>query len=493
MTWRERIPGWLWFLAAILLARLLLMAMLPLADTSEPRYAEIARLMAETGDWITPWFEPGVPFWGKPPFAFWMSALSFRLLGYGEFAARLPAWLATLATLWLLYRLALGWFGARAARLAVLIHASSLLPFLAAGAVLTDAYLTLALTLSLVAFAKLPDGPHPLWKFGFFGGLALGLLAKGPLAPVLVLAVSIPWTLWHRLASAYARRLPWCGGILFLFTLTLPWYALAEWRTPGFLDYFLVGEHFHRFIDAGWQGDRYGSAHQRIYGGIWLDWLLASFPWGLVALWQLLRWKVAGGRVRTSLRRSADPRTTFLILWAVVTPLFFTLSGNILWTYVQPSLPALAILLAARLAARTDLAANKRPWSALVALVPLLGLMLGGAVAADPSLVKTEKALIEYYAAHAQSGQPLYYIDSRPFSARYYSHGQAGLQSAGTLSELLDQYPAGAYLAVEHARLQSLDGLTRSPVLFKSRRYSLVFGKGPRHGQWSSTRLDAQP
>src|SRR5690606_18239199 len=83
-----------WFVLGVILAlRLVSMIWLPLLDTSEPRYAEIARIMAATGDWITPWFSPGVPFWGKPPLAFWSEAVAFRALGVSEFAARLPSWL----------------------------------------------------------------------------------------------------------------------------------------------------------------------------------------------------------------------------------------------------------------------------------------------------------------------------------------------------------------------------------------------------------------
>ncbi|NLZ11765.1 MAG: glycosyltransferase family 39 protein, partial [Alcaligenaceae bacterium] len=63
--WRDRHFSLL--LMLLLGVPLLAMVMMPLADTTEPRYAEIARLMAASGDWITPWFEPGVPFWGKPP------------------------------------------------------------------------------------------------------------------------------------------------------------------------------------------------------------------------------------------------------------------------------------------------------------------------------------------------------------------------------------------------------------------------------------------
>jgi hypothetical protein len=79
----------------------------------------------------------------------------------------------------------------------------------------------------------------------------------------------------------------------------LPWYLLAEWKTPGFLDYFIVGEHFKRFLVSNWQGDRYGNAR----GTICLFLLLASLPWG--------RWPWPAGatvRIRTpgSRRRPAS-------------------------------------------------------------------------------------------------------------------------------------------------------------------------------------------
>ena len=96
----------LWFMAVVIGIRLLAMDWMPLRDTTEARYGEVALLMFTTNDWITPWFAPDVPFWGKPPLSFWAQALSFKLFGVSEFAARLPALLVTLATVWLTWCMA---------------------------------------------------------------------------------------------------------------------------------------------------------------------------------------------------------------------------------------------------------------------------------------------------------------------------------------------------------------------------------------------------
>jgi 4-amino-4-deoxy-L-arabinose transferase-like glycosyltransferase len=80
------------------------------------------------------------------------------------------------------------------------------------------------------------------------------------------------------------QRLPWISGSLLMLAIALPWYLLAEYRTPGFLNYFIMGEHVSRFLDPGWKGDKYGYAHATPRGMIWLYWLGAIFPWSLAML-----------------------------------------------------------------------------------------------------------------------------------------------------------------------------------------------------------------
>ncbi|WP_293725491.1 ArnT family glycosyltransferase [Thiolapillus sp.] len=248
--------GFIWIIVVLVALRILGMVLVPLTDTTEARYAEIARLMVTTNDWITPWFKPDVPFWGKPPLAFWMEALSFKAFGINEFAVRLPSLLATLATSWVIWRFALLTGTTRTARNAVLIYITTALAYVASGAVMTDPFLTLGVTWSLAAFYLAPTAPRWYWRYGFFLGLAIGLLAKGPLALVLTFAPIVIWSFIHRSGTAqcHIKALPWLKGSLLTLLIGLPWYIAAELKTPGFLNYFIIGEHFMRFIQPGWGG-----------------------------------------------------------------------------------------------------------------------------------------------------------------------------------------------------------------------------------------------
>ncbi|HCN72611.1 MAG TPA: phospholipid carrier-dependent glycosyltransferase, partial [Pusillimonas sp.] len=272
-------------LATVLLLPLASMAIVPLYDTSEPRYAEIARIMAQTGDWITPWFSPGVPFWGKPPLSFWAQALSMKTFGLNEFAARFPSWLCLLLSNGILLAGLRSLLGPRIAFLSAIVYSTCTLVYISSGAVLTDPFLALGTTLSLVSFAvvihmrgqalmEIGDERNELadtrgkfsyqwWQYGFFVGLAVGLLAKGPLAVVVSIAPVAVWYVLNRKVISTSTVLPWSKGLALMAVLCVPWYVLAEIKTPGFLNYFIVGEHFRRFLDPGWSGDLYGSAHRR--------------------------------------------------------------------------------------------------------------------------------------------------------------------------------------------------------------------------------------
>ena len=140
-----------WFLiGAFLVFRLITLAMYPLIDTTEARYGEIARIMIDTNNWITPQFDYNVPFWGKPPLHTWVSAISGKLFGISEFSLRLPHLLTGIATLFFV-----GFFAHRlklSVPVTVLVLCSSLGFFAATGMIMTDALLLLGMTMAMSGF-----------------------------------------------------------------------------------------------------------------------------------------------------------------------------------------------------------------------------------------------------------------------------------------------------------------------------------------------------
>ena len=137
----------------LLVARLLSLALYPVTDTTEARYAEMAHRILETGDWIMPQFDYNVPFWGKPPLSFWASALSMKILGWNEFAARLPHWILSIGVLWTVWLLAKRYSPGKEC-FAVAILASTALFYIAAGTVMTDMALALSTTLAMRGFIE---------------------------------------------------------------------------------------------------------------------------------------------------------------------------------------------------------------------------------------------------------------------------------------------------------------------------------------------------
>ncbi|WP_375752738.1 ArnT family glycosyltransferase [Vibrio sp. HN007] len=408
----------LWLLLGFaLLLRLISLATYPLMDTTEARYGEMARLMAETGNWLTPQFDYGVPFWGKPPLFTWMSAASIKLLGISEFAVRLPHWIAGVVTIALI-----AFFAKKSginALVASIVLATCGIFSIAAGAVMTDMALTLSTTMTMIGFYYCWEGQNNrsrLWGYLFFVGLACGLLAKGPVAIVLAGLAIFPWlVLQHGFVGAFKEfwgRFPIKSGVCLMLMIAIPWYVLAELATPGFIDYFIVGEHFKRFVVSGWQGDLYGSAHDQPRGMIWLFWLQSALPWSLVL--PILFWKRRSIiKEQSSLNKSL---ASFLFLWLISPMVLFTMAGNILPAYVLPGIPALGLLIA-MLINNKDI----RWISGTAAVLPVL-LMLAILVL---NLGKADEKSDRVIFDHIQSSDPVFYIGSRPFSAQFYSFGQA--------------------------------------------------------------------
>jgi Dolichyl-phosphate-mannose-protein mannosyltransferase len=316
---------------------------LGLVGPDEPRYAWIARDMAESGDWVTPrlygraWFE-------KPVLYYWGGALSFKLFGVSEVTARLPsalcALLATLALAWLALRLD-GWELARwvllllPSTVGMIGFSHSAGPDMPFAATLTMAMVCAAVVLGLVA-TKIPRNLSLLF-WGFFLGAAV--LAKGPAAVILAGGAMLMW-------AAFTKR--WRDSLILfhpiaigVFLVTaLPWYVLCARRNSDFLRVFIIEHNFNRYLTPEFR-------HIQPFWYYLPIMVAALLPWVVWLCWFGFR------EARTAESHAERAGYVFMAGWGFFPVLFFSLSKSKLPGYILPAVPALAFLIA--MAARRTL------------------------------------------------------------------------------------------------------------------------------------------
>lgn len=321
--------------AGLLLFRAFLNGVIPLMDKTEARYSEIARIMSETGNWVTLQIDYGIPFWAKPPLSTWLSAISFNIFGVNEFAARFPYLFLNIIIILLIGKYAkrkgLDFFIPGFILLTIpefLIHT---------GVVSTDTALAFSVTLVMISFWEgINNKNNNVWKYLFFVGIGLGLLAKGPIIIILTGPPIFVWLLMSKKFKDLWKSFPWVIGVLITAIIAVPWYYLAEQRTPGFFDYFIIGEHFKRFLDSSWQGDKYGYPKQQAMGMIWVFLFVFSLPWIQLLIVKL--WKNRSLLIQ-------NKWVLFLLLWLIWTPLFFTVSKSLIHPYIMPIMVPIALLI----------------------------------------------------------------------------------------------------------------------------------------------------
>jgi 4-amino-4-deoxy-L-arabinose transferase-like glycosyltransferase len=314
-----------------------------LVGPDEPRYAWIARDMAETGDWVTPRLY-GKPWFEKPPLLYWGGALLFKLFGSRapEVAARLPsaisALLATLALAWLAWRT----YGEECARWLLLLlptsvgmigfsHAAATdMPF---AAMLTIAMVCAAVVLGLTQSENTPILPRTPWLASVLFGLFLGLavLAKGPAAIILCGGAVVTWAILTKRWRDALRLLH--PAALASFCLTaLPWYILCARRNPDFLRIFIIEHNFKRYLTPEFRHVQPFWFYVPILLVAFLPW---SFLIGVSGIAGIRRWW------RT---REISPLTCLIFCLAAFCLIFFSISKSKLPGYILPAVPAIALL-----------------------------------------------------------------------------------------------------------------------------------------------------
>jgi len=300
-------------------------------EPDEARYAEIAREMLASGNFVVPHLNY-VAYVEKPPLLYWMGAAWMVVLGVNEYSARLTPALAALAGVLMTWVFARRTIDPGRALLAGAILATSVLYAVMAQVLTTDMLLTAAITAALFSmFLHWREGGRWCW-IGYVA-IALGVLTKGPVAiviPALTVAIFL-W--WQGELRGALRRFHVLAGAAIVVIIAAPWFVAVSLREPGFVDFYFVGEHLRRFWEPSYShGEPFYYYVPVMAAGM--------MPWTLMA--PLVAWR---GLARTPVDR-------FCVVAAVVILALFSAASSKLIPYILPALPPLAVLLADGILAR---------------------------------------------------------------------------------------------------------------------------------------------
>jgi 4-amino-4-deoxy-L-arabinose transferase-like glycosyltransferase len=370
-------------LAAFAIVWLYVLGVRTLVPPDEGRYAEMAREMWATGDWITTRLN-GIKYFEKPPLQTWMNALSFGLFGLGEWQARLWTGLCGLGGVLLTGYAAHRVFSPRAGFYAALTLGSSLF-WVACGQIDSldmslSAMMTIVLCAMLIAQRDQATASEQRnWMLVCWAGMALAVLAKGLIGLVLPGAVLVLYTALARDIAIW-KRLHLGKGLLLFFAVATPWFVLVALKNPEQPYFFFIHEHWERF---------FLKTHHR--EGAWYYFLLLLIP-GLMPWLGLLPQALFQGIKRTP---GVFQPKLLLVIWAVFITFFFSYSSSKLPGYILPVFPALALLIATYLeyASRQ----NRMIAAGLLVLVGVAGLVALPHLAGGPGRHPDERALLEAY------------------------------------------------------------------------------------------------
>ncbi|MEM9144274.1 MAG: glycosyltransferase family 39 protein, partial [Bacteroidota bacterium] len=281
------------------------------------------------------------------------------------------------------------------------------------------------------------------WKPLFFIGLGLGLLTKGPITALLALPPIVFWVLFHGKAVTTLKRMPLLFGAILTLGIALPWYAAAERNTPGFLDYFFIGEHFKRFFDSEWAGDKYGFPKSQPLGAIWWFLIVFALPWILFVLGKL--WK-EHKRIRK------NEWVLFLVFWLLWTPLFFTFSKSLIHPYIMPVTTPIALLATywfSTLKRKGIVVKTTLSLTFLVSIVVLMATHLGYTAYYAP----TDKYLIQEHTWH---GDVIYHLHSKSYSSQFYSKGRIRSVPLSDLNEKIHNDQEAFKIIITHGQMGNL-------------------------------------
>lgn len=316
------------------------LAQFGLIGADEPRYAQVAREMLERRDWITPVLN-GRPWLEKPPLYYWQAILAYSIFGVSDWAARLPSAIdSSLLVLAIYFFLRRFRRGVELDGALIAASCAGIIGF--ARAASTDMPLAAAFGAGMLAWWAWRESGKKIYLGAFYFFAALGVLAKGPVAPFLAAVVIIAYAAFGRDWSATHKTLWWPGIVLFC-VIALPWYVAVQIRNPQFFREFIVQHNLERFSENLYH-------HPEPFWYYLPVTALAMVPWIVfvaAAIVEPIRRRRKGlpSPSDTDPNEQANRFEIFAACWLLIPVIFFSISQSKLPGYILPAIPAGALLL----------------------------------------------------------------------------------------------------------------------------------------------------
>ena len=325
-----------------------------LVGADEPRYAQIAHEMLTKLDHghgiegtleacITPILY-GKPWLEKPALYYWRAMFAFREFGVHDWAARIPSASFAFVLITLTY-LHIRRFRPGGQLDAALITASSAGIIAFARGASTDMQLAAPFCIGMLGWYAWYETDSKFWLFDLYFFVGAATLAKGPVAPFMALVILLAFAALRREWSLL-RRTIWIPGVILYLAMVLPWFIAVQHRNPNFLRVFFLEHNLERFATGRYQHD------QPFWFYIPIT-LLALTPWAVISITALVdavresiaEWKARHSKDRyIGHPRAGDAFPEFLVLWALIPIVFFSMSRSKLPGYILPALPPITIL-----------------------------------------------------------------------------------------------------------------------------------------------------
>jgi hypothetical protein len=312
---------------------------LPLVDRDEPRFSEASREMRERGDWILPTFN-NQPRYDKPPLTYWCQIIAYKIFGENDFAARFHSALFTALTTLVVYGFCTRLHNPSAGWRAALAFTLSLQVMIQSKAAVADMPMVFFVTVAAWAGWELISKPSRAWWWIFYIALALGFLAKGPIAWLPAGGVLL-CSKWLR-TGAMNRNLKFQYGIPLMLALVAVWGVPALEITQGEFFNVGIGKHVLQRSFAPMEGHGGGGALTYI----------AMLPFYFVTIFaSFFPWTIFSRQVFLRIKERRTQADVYLLSGIILTFGIFTLVKTKLPHYTLPAFPLLACLVAPQLEA----------------------------------------------------------------------------------------------------------------------------------------------